>query len=221
MMEIEKNTVPAKNQLAAGAQIAFECRGSDGIKIAFIGNSITRHGPAPALGWQGDWGMAASCREKDYVHQVLAGLSRGTAVQGCICNASQWERGYNRGFDLDFFAPVRDFCPDILVMRVVENCPIGDFQPKVFEGAYETLIGYLKAEHTKVILTTSSWKHPGDRVIQGVAEKYGYPCIFLGELGEQDTMKAVGKFDHTGVAAHPGDAGMAYIAQAILKEIKL
>lgn len=219
-MEIEKNTVPAQNQLAAGAQIAFEHRGSGGIKIAFIGNSITRHGPAPALGWHGDWGMAASCREKDYVHRVLAGLSQGTAAQGCICNASQWERGYADGFDLEFFAPVRAFCPDILVMRVVENCPLADFTPQIFEEAYESLIGYLKGENTRVILTTSFWKHPGDGVIQAVARKHGYPCIYLGELGEQDAMKAMGKFDHSGVAAHPGDAGMAYISRAILEKIK-
>lgn len=220
-MEIEKNTVPAQNQLAAGTQIAFEHRGSGGIKIAFIGNSITRHGPAPALGWQGDWGMAASCREKDYVHRVLDGLwDQGLPVRGCICNASQWERGYDRGFDLSFFDPVRAFQPDILVMRVVENCPIGDFQPKAFEEAYKSLIGYIKTARTKVILTTSFWRHPGDGAIQAVAGKFEYPCIYLGELGEQDTMKAVGKFDHTGVAAHPGDAGMAYIAHAIMEKIK-
>lgn len=218
MMEIEKNTVPAQNQLASDRCISFESTGERGLKIAFVGNSITRHGPAPQLGWQGDWGMAASCKEKDYVHQVLAGLSRGAA---CICNASQWERGYADGVDLDFFAPVRAFQPDILVMRVVENCPVADFKPQVFEEAYEALIGYLKAAHTKVILTTSFWKHPGDETIRAVAQKFGYPCISLGELGEQEAMKAVGKFDHSGVAAHPGDGGMAYIAQAILKEIKL
>lgn len=219
-MEIEKNTVPAQNQLAAEAQIAFEHRGSGGVRIAFIGNSITRHGPAPALGWYGDWGMAASCRETDYVHRVLDGLwDRGVPVRGCICNASQWERGYDRGFDLSFFAPVRDFAPDILVMRVVENCSLADLKPKVLEEAYEALIEYIKGENTRVILTTSFWKHPGDSTIQAVAEKFGYPCIYLGALGEENGMKAVGRFDHTGVAAHPGDAGMAYIAQAILKEI--
>lgn len=221
-MEIEKNTVPAKDQLASDRCISFEGTGENRLKIAFVGNSITRHGPAPALGWQGDWGMAASCREKDYVHRVLDGLqSRGMPASACICNAAEWERGYADGFHLEFFAPVREFQPDILVMRAVENCPIADFKPEAFQCAYEALIGYLKAAQTKVILTTSFWKHPGDGAIQAVAEKFGYPCIYLGQLGEQDAMKAVGKFDHTGVAAHPGDAGMASIAKAILKEIGL
>lgn len=221
-MEIEKNTVPARNQMAGKEYISFENRGVGGLKIAFIGNSITRHGPAPALGWHGDWGMAASCRKKDYVHRVLDGLwSQGSAVQSCICNASQWEQGYGNDFNLGFFDPVREFHPDILAMRVVENCPLADFNLQIFEEAYESLIEYIKGEAEKVILTTSFWRHPGDEAIQAVAQRNGYPCIYLGQLGEQDEMKAVGEFAHTGVAAHPGDKGMAYIAQAILKEISL
>ena len=69
------------------------------------------------------------------------------------------------------------------------------------------------------MLTTSFWKHPGDTEIIKVAEERGYRWADLGELGEDETMKAIGLFEHSGVANHPGDKGMAAIADAIFEKI--
>jgi hypothetical protein len=38
------------------------------IRVLVLGNSITQHGPSDAVGWTGDWGMAATSIEKDFVH---------------------------------------------------------------------------------------------------------------------------------------------------------
>lgn len=220
-MEIEKNTVPAHGQLPTDEHISFEGLENGGVKIAFVGNSITRHGKAPHIGWNGDWGMAASSKERDYVHRGLKGLEqRQIAASACICNGSEWEQHYKTDFDLDFFKEVKWFQPDFLIMRLVENCAVQEFDSERFEKAYEKLIQYLISDNTKVILTTGFWKHPGDAVIQKIAEKKNYPCIYLGELGEMESMKAIGCFEHTGVAAHPGDAGMERIAQELLTRIE-
>lgn len=47
-------------------------------KILFLGNSITLHGPAPKIGWTGNWGMAASSADKDYVHVLLNRITQAT-----------------------------------------------------------------------------------------------------------------------------------------------
>lgn len=216
-MEIEKNTVPAENQLPKQEEITFAGEPEAEVKIAFVGNSITRHAPSEELGWHGDWGMAASGEEKDYVHRVLAGLrDRGWRASACICNASRWEKCCGEGFDLRRYEAVREYEPDYLILRLVENCPAEGFCGQRFERAYEELVDYLRGEHTRVILTTGFWKHPGDKVILEIAKRRGYPVAYLGELGEQERMKAVGRFTHTGVAAHPGDLGMEQIAEELL-----
>lgn len=61
--------------------------------MLFIGNSITLHEKAPSIGWDCEWGMAASSQDKDYVHQVLATLrERFGEIAYCIVNAATfWE----------------------------------------------------------------------------------------------------------------------------------
>ena len=53
-----------------------------------------------------------------------------------------------------------------------------------------------------------------------IAKEKNYPLVSLGDLGELDEMKAIGKFEHSGVAAHPGDKGMQNIADRIWYEME-
>ena len=70
MKQIDKNTVSAKGQLTSSKFITFDNREGKGIKVMFVGNSITLHGVLPSIGWNNEWGMAASAKENDYVHII-------------------------------------------------------------------------------------------------------------------------------------------------------
>jgi hypothetical protein len=65
-------------------------------RILFLGNSITLHGPKADIGWTGNWGMAASSEDKDYVHLVTSALARAYRIEPQIMveNIADFERNY-------------------------------------------------------------------------------------------------------------------------------
>lgn len=219
----DKNTVKAENQLKQDENISFIHPEGTGKRILFVGNSITRHGISLEIGWPNDWGMAASSLEKDYVH-IVAGeiLKKDKEASFCICQVADWERQYQNGEKIfEQFKSAHDFNADVIIMRIVENCPYDNFNSVLFQEEYDKLLSYLnRTGKADVIITTGFWKHIADDTIREYASKNGYPLIDLNDLGQDDSMKAIGLFKHSGVANHPGDKGMKAIADRILKAIE-
>ena len=221
--QLEKNTVVADRQLQDSGAVKFFNPNGGGKRVMFVGNSITLHGKRPEIGWNGAWGMAASSREKDYVHRLMAAISEQSPDAAfCICQVAEWEMKYKNGKSVYHkYENARNFDADIIVMRFVENCPKIDFDREIFQKETLDLLQYLNPTgQTKIFLTTGFWHHPGDEGIAELARKFGLPLIELGDLGELDEMKAVGLFEHSGVANHPGDRGMEEIARRIFNSVK-
>ena len=223
-MGIEQNTVAATAQVADWENMRVVPRGGKK-RILFIGNSITRHGPKPEIGWPHDWGMAASTAEKDYVHQTVAILEeRGLTVDYAFANFSRWEVNY---WDDSVLSECDDFLrfePDIVVIRIGENIWSRAVREKLNEidlhPHCELMVKSFAKKGARIIMTDLFWPHePIDSVICRVAEEGNYPLVHLGDLGVLDENKAIGLFEHTGVAAHPGDLGMYRIAERIATEI--
>lgn len=219
--DLINNDVPATNQIADSDCVKFDVRADADLKILFLGNSITRHGVKLDIGWHGDYGMAASCAQNDYVHRLIGMLERdGKKPSYCVCNMSEWESSWNDGlFDLKYRA-ARDFEADVGIVRLGENAGLlnraAEFMPH-----YEKLIDYFAARARMVVITDLFWEYePFDAAVRALAEQRGYAFAQLHDLGNLDEMKAVGKFEHAGVAAHPGDKGMNEIAERIYKAIK-
>ena len=78
----------------------------------------------------------------------------------------------------------------------------------------------IECKDGQVILTDLFWSHEQiDSAIYRTADEVGYPLVRLGDLGESDENMAKGLFEHSGVAAHPGDLGMYRIAERITEKI--
>lgn len=210
--------VGSKNQLRDLPSVRFENLENDGIRVLFIGNSITLHGKAPELGWHGDWGMAASAKENDYVHLVEDYIKESDEnAVFCICNIADWEREYKDGErTFHMFEPAREFDADIIIIKASANSPTEDFDEELYKNSYKKMVDYFnKSGKAKIIIATEFYKHPAEEAIKTYAKENNYPCCILSDLSEKDEMKALGLYEHSGVAGHPGDFGMQAIAERI------
>ena len=117
----EKNTVKATEQVKKDRYVEdFQKDGK--VKVLFIGNSITRHEPKSEIGWDNDWGMAASCRENDYVHVAVRLMEEKLGrVNYCVANCGHWELNYYNDEMITDWQRARDFNADIVVVRIGEN----------------------------------------------------------------------------------------------------
>ncbi|WP_165228680.1 beta-L-arabinofuranosidase domain-containing protein [Aquisphaera insulae] len=197
-------------------------------KILFLGNSITHHGPNESLGWPGDWGMAASAPEKDYVHLVAAAVGRiaGKAPEFRDLNIADFERGYA---NYDAAAKLKDaiaFDADLIILAIGENVPALD-SPAAgdrFETAVRTLLGTLQGGRDRIVLVRSCfWANgPKDERLSKASRSAGVRFVDIGRLGADPANAARSEraFKHEGVAGHPGDRGMKAIAEAIMEALK-
>ncbi|MBR5922391.1 MAG: SGNH/GDSL hydrolase family protein [Clostridia bacterium] len=222
--QLEKNTVNAKGQLTDSKSVRFFGAENSGKRIMFVGNSITLHGVLKEIGWNNEWGMAASAAENDYVHILMRKIKEYEPQAAfCICQVAAWESNYKSGKEkYPLYKNARSFDADIIISRFVENCPGKDFDGAIFKKEMSDLLEYLNPSgKAKIIMTTGFWHHPGDSEIIAYAKENNLPVITLGDLGDDDKMMAKGLFEHSGVAMHPGDLGMQTIAERIFGALRL
>ena len=218
-MPINENTVSAENQMINSSELYYLGNEHAGTRILVVGNSMTRHGPKKDIGWEYDWGMAASSSEKDFVHRLFSMLNKdGRDVYMRVRHCSFWETYFVDEDVLSNYDDDRAFRANIVIYRLGENVA-GRDEP-FFKKNAEKFIRHISG-NGKVIMTTCFWKNEiVDDGIRSIAKENGYPLVELGDLGDDPEMKATGLFSHSGVAAHPGDKGMEEIAERIFKKIK-
>lgn len=199
-----------------------------------IGNSLTRHGITSF--WWNDIGMAATTAEHDYVHLVTAYLrTRCGSVTVDTFNFADWERGA-AGVPLDRTAvlPQLDVYlskqPRLITVQLSENA----VDLATFTSDTETLLRYLrnKAPDAVLLLIDDFWSPEKGGMKQAAAERCGVPFVSLARIkGDPECLCGMGAtvydaggcphtVEHPGVAAHPGDKGMRYIADGIMTALE-
>jgi len=189
--------------------LLVSCTSQPQQKVLFVGNSITFHGESPTIGWYGNWGMAASALQKDYVHIVAAKLKADFQ----ILPISRWEWNYS---DTTGFAEAKKYDADILIFRLGEN--VSDMEG--YQDAFTDLIsGFLTNNTKQVIVTNNFWNDAlKDSIQREVAKDYTF--VDISALDKDSANHAWGEYVLSGICQHPSDLGMLRIAELICDSIK-
>lgn len=187
--------------------------------VLILGNSITQHPQDLSIGWAGDWGMAASAADKDYVHLLTKRFQTANQQSnvkiGTIAGFEYDSSNFNFDTNLKTF---RDTKPDLLILRIGENV-----QPNTdtiaFDKNYQALISYMRVNNPNlhILAVGSFW--PGRDYVNHIMAKYT-PYVSLEPLGISYANYAI---DLTGVSdgvkQHPNDKGMQGIADIIWSKV--
>ena len=201
----------------------------DGYNYLALGNSITSH-PGGAYWWNEDVGMAASTEDKDYVHLVASTLPQPSKFYAY--NFSTWEtQAHDRAETLSLLDGYLSDKLDLVTIQLSENAS----DISTFEDDYVELIEYVKngAPNAQIIVIDDFWDS-GEKVEskKAASEKENVDFVSLEEIkGNVDYQAGLGTvvldedgnehvIEHEGVARHPGDKGMEYIAEAVEKVIE-
>ncbi len=196
-------------------------------RILFLGNSITLHGPKADIGWTGNWGMAASSEDKDYVHLVTRAIARhaGSTPQIRVRNIADFERNYATYDVAGQLKELFAFDPDLVVLAIGENVPAlgSDDAKKQFKaGVMRILACALAKRHPLVVVRSCFWANSAkDQVLRQACQEAGGIFVDAGPLGRvaANAARSERSFKHDGVAGHPGDRGMKAIADAITQAV--
>lgn len=205
--------------------------------VAF-GNSITKH-PISSF-WWGEWGMAATKEEYDYIHVLKKLIDKEYDVDSSFkaVNIAAWERDFD-GFDKALIKNSIDGDEDLIIIRLGENVASTTEVYSIYQDKLNELIVYMKTLNSKAnfIVTGNFWTNENKDVIQKtVAEKNNCLWISLKHLDTPDNKSTTdtkvfgadgnwhtisdGGDKASAVASHPGNKGMEGIANAIYLTIK-
>jgi hypothetical protein len=194
-------------------------------RILFLGNSITFHPPASNVGWAGNWGMAASAAEKDYVHLLVNSIDKSTGKKPDFraVNIADFERQHDK-YNVDSgLWKYLNFRADIVVVAIGENVPaLTTEQSRAkYKAALSRLLNALKGSSQPVIYVRSCfWPDKiKDDIMRECCVAAGGVFVDIGGLSkdESNSARSERSFAHAGVAGHPGDKGMKAIADALWK----
>jgi len=189
-------------------------------EILILGNSITYSSENHAIGWFGNWGMAASSQEKDYVHLLEEKLTvRNATLKVKSYNISKFEHQLLE-FNFDELDSLFNDKISLAIVNLGENFNDPSTQME-FRTAFSNLIAYIeKKDVAHILVIDSFWQKKINRDIREIAINKDIGFASITDISSKTTNMAY-SFENTFLKKHPGDRGMEKIAERILLALNL
>ncbi len=199
-------------------------------RILFLGNSLTLHGPKAEIGWVGNWGMAASAQDKDFVHLLAAAIDARTggrlvleptvidgtrSAENVLNIANIVEREYAT-YEAARIRKQLDWKANVVVVQCGENVPAKGFDAPVFQKSLMALLNDLNASSKPQIFVTGNilGRNPAlDEIKRKVCAEDPAHRTFVDFSAYQADITV------SGPLGHPSDDGMKLIADTLLAAI--
>jgi uncharacterized protein len=203
-------------------------------RILFLGNSITA---VPQLNLPTWWGLSASTVPKDYVHLLVGAIDAKTggnltmiptpspttnadgSVDQCESNviniADVFERGY-ASYTASKIKKQLAWKADIVILQFGENIPPETFNADVFKVSLKKLVADLKESSDPHIVMPSQilGANPTvDEIKRNVCAEDPTHRVFV------DLSSVTKDPANMGAYGHPGDKGMALIAETLFQAL--
>lgn len=212
MNDLQKNDVSPFNQVHKNVFLV----NNSGIRILFVGNSITKHEPKPESGWFNDCGMEASSLDKDYVHILVERIKKyDKNVAYGIAQVANYERQFFTRCAAEDYQLAGDFDADIVVMffgaNVYKEYETMETPPKTFEAAFEDMRNLTSNNgKAKVFVSEGFYIRPRlEQEKRAVCARTGDTYMYMGDIQT--------RAETHGGRHHPNDLGMQEIADLFWK----
>jgi len=224
------DSIPPSESTTIPIQKTYSYSWGQTLKYVAIGNSITVHGENEY--WWNNAGMSATSKENDYVHLVEASLKNLTgSASARAYNFYPWEiQVHDRAETFSLIDFLLEDMPDIITLQLSENV----IDMSHYQSDWEELIRYIqgKCPNAQIIVIDDFWYGGNKSTLKKkAADNTGVQFVSLSAIRDNALYQCgVGTtvydadgnphtIEHEGVAIHPGDLGMQYIANGIMAYI--
>ena len=210
----DKPLEAVNDSLMVGADSTITC--------LFLGNSLTYHAVIDEEPAEGKRGLTATSIEKDYVHVLLKTISEehNVNIKYSILNIAQFERTFTKhSFKMSKLSLAENKQPDYLFVQIGENVVKDDIiDAQKYEDEYIKLLALFP--NSKRIITIPFWPDKNkEYATTNIAIKSQSYLVDISHLGNGtdplNFSSSYKDYKMPGVGAHPGDYGMANIANCL------